>query len=136
MKKILFTICFSSSIFFYSQKYACFQNDNDKTMQINVKFDNQENPISLKYLGRTEDILLKFKKKKVVKNEGRPSYYVFKTYDEIINGKKEGVYIFSNVGNYGIDITYKTVKNNEYYFQIIDNMMEQEGEIFRKSKCF
>lgn len=136
MKKPLLFILLLFSTQIFSQKYVCFENDKNNTIRINVKFDNNENPISVKYLGQNKDIQLKFKKKEIEKNGGVPAYYVFRIYDEIINGKKNGTYTFSNIGNHGLDVTYKRKDNKEFYFQIIENMEEQQGEIFRKKSCF
>ena len=104
MNKIYFILVLSLSSTAFSQKYACFKNDKDPTLQISVKFDKNENPISVKYLGQSQEISLKFKKKTIDNSYRIP--IVLKTYDEIINGKKNGTYEFSNAGSHGLDVTY------------------------------
>ena len=135
MNKIYFILALSLSSMVFSQKFACFKNDKDPTLQISVKFDKNENPISVKYLGQSQEISLKFKKKTIDNSYRIP--IVLKTYDEIINGKKNGTYEFSNAGSHGLDVTYTKKDKKQFYFEVIAEMgNQQEYDIFRKDKCF
>lgn len=134
MKKLLSIAVLSVSGMLFSQKYACFKNDNDPTLQISVKFDKNENPISVQYLGQSKEIVLKFKKKMVDDSFRTP--IVIKTYDEIIGNKKNGTYEFTNAGAHGLDVTYTRKDRKQFYFEVIEGMGNQQGDIFRKNKCF
>lgn len=134
MNKLYSILALSMSSLVFSQKYACFQNDENPKLQISVKFDKNEKPISVQYLGQTQEISLKFKE--VLHGS---QLFSSEVYNEIVDGRKNGEYQFEfdySEETTGVGITYTRKDRKEFSFESLDRMGDKGKGIFRKNKCF
>lgn len=140
MNKVILLWLISSSITQSNaqNKYACFENDKNKKLRLQVSFDKNENPRYAKYEGQNDSILLVYSTRSVFKNPGgHPAAYWQKTYVEKYQGQITGEYSFTNAGTYQLDITYTRKKDKkEFYFQIIESSVHEENGIYNTMPCF
>lgn len=133
---ILLTVSFST----YSQdKFACFENDNNNTLQISICFDQNGKAKYVKYNGQNETIPLFFKKTERTENApgGHPRYWISEIYVEKYRGVVTGTYTFTNAGTHGLDVTFKRKKDNkEFYFSIIEGLQDPNDGTYRSDPCW
>ncbi len=138
MKKyifLFFLVVFGSNL--YSQdKFACFQNDKKTELQISVCFDKDYKAKYVKYKGKDETIPLFYSKKEKSDIGGAKTYWAV-TYVEKYRGVITGTYVFTNAGSHGLDVTFKRAKDGkEFYFVIIEELLDTDGETYLNRPCF
>ena len=131
-------LSFGITKIFSQNKYACFENDKNKSLKITVIFDKNEKAKFIKYQGQKDSIYIVYSKIIKSKNPGGiPAEYWEEIYLEKYNGRVTGKYSFTNAGTYQLDVTYTRKKDKKkFYFQIIDNTIDPINQPFRSTPCF
>ena len=136
MKRSFLTIflCFTTIIAFSQQiSYRCFNCDNNIKLKISVKYVDAT-PFSLKYEGQDSSVSLQKIKGSFQTQNGYSSYT--ESYNEIVNGKSNGKYIFTHSGIYDY-IQYIRKDGKKFKFTInLDDSINPNGDEYRITPCF
>lgn len=118
--------------------YACFENDKNNKLRIQVSFNDKERAQYVKYEGQGDSIKLIYSNIKKFKNTGGiPAVYWAETYLEKYQGKITGEYTFTNAGTYQLDVTYTRKRDNkEFYFRVIESTVDRLYGAMKPTPCF
>ena len=141
MKKTTFLIAvlvFAALPKVFSQnKYACFQNEVNKKIQLTVVF-KKEKAIAIKYRGQKKAIPLIYSNKEQTENgAGSPSFFWKETYFVKTGKKISGSYTFTNGGAYELQLSYIDKRSNrKNNFVIIPSLAGENFSPYRNAPCF
>ena len=118
-------------------KYACFENDVNKKLQLTVYFKSDK-AVLLKYKGQKRSTRLIYSTTEQTGNEtGSPAFFWKETYLAKNGRRVTGTYTFTNGGAYELQLSYidkKTNKKNA--FIIIESLAGENFSPYRNAPCF
>ncbi|MDO6676917.1 hypothetical protein MK851_15545 [Tenacibaculum sp. 1B UA] len=103
------------------KNYICYTSDNNNSKKIWIGFNDSNRAIEIRYKGQSESIPLKFIKNEYI--EGGTSPTIIDYYNEIYNGKINGVYKLTKSGNWYY-VSYKREKDDKEFNFTIDHTVE------------
>ena len=105
---------------FKIDKYICYTLNNDKSKRIWIGFSKKnKETIQLKYEGQKESLTLKHSKEEVIDGGAHPT--IINYYDEIYNGKVNGVYKLTHSGIWDYVKYIRGKDKKEFNFTIDHN---------------
>lgn len=134
---IIFAIAIVCSTTLFAQyKYACFENEANKKMQLTVYFQNKK-AVFIKYKGQKKAVSLIYSNTKQTDNlNGTPPFYYTETYFEKKGKKVVGNYVLTNGGAYELQLTYINKANQKTLFTIIKSTAGDNFNPYRDTPCF
>ncbi len=135
LKKIvsILTIFVLSNSLLGQQSFRCFSCDQKADIHISVEYKN-EKPISIKYKNQPSNIPLVFIKGSTSFEEGYSTFS--ESFNELINGKINGKYIFTHSGNWDY-IEYIRSDGYKPNFTIeLEKSIDPERGSYRIHPCY
>ena len=109
--------------------YICYTFDNNKDKRIWIEFTEDGKATRLKYQGQNNAIDLDFQDEDSSQNGAYPT--TVSTYNEMINGKINGVYTLTHGGVWDY-VSYKNATSSKEFSFTIDH----EADPYGKTPCF
>jgi hypothetical protein len=140
MKKLTFLIFVSVFILpklSAQYKYACFENETNKKLQLTVYF-KKDKAVMIKYKGQKKPIPLIYSTTdQTANNSGSPAFFWKEIYF-IKTGKKiTGSYTLTNGGAYELQLSYIDKRSNrKNNFVIIPSLAGENFSPYRSTTCF
>jgi hypothetical protein len=113
--------------------YICYTNNDKTSVQISIAFNDEGNALFVKYKGQKDTIPLENVKEDYEEDGAYPTITQF--YDEMYEGKKNGVYELTHSGNWDY-ATYTSEKNEAQFKFTIDHETTVVAGEYRKTPCF
>jgi len=141
MKKTTFliTVCILAALpkIFSQYKYACFQNEANKKIQLTAVF-KKEKAVAIKYKGQKKAITLIYSSTEQTGNgAGTPSFFWKETYFVKVGKRITGSYILTNGGAYELQLSYIDKRSNrKNSFVIIPSLAGENFSPYRNVPCF
>ncbi|SIS47037.1 hypothetical protein SAMN05421766_10285 [Zobellia uliginosa] len=111
------------------KNYVCYTSDTNNSKKIWIGFNDSNRATEIRYKGQSESIPMKFVRNEYI--EGGTSPTIIDYYDEIYNGKINGVYKLTKSGNWYY-VTYKREKDDKEFNFTIDHTADN----FSSTPCF
>ncbi len=141
MKKILVLIavitCIAVPKVFSQYKYACFENKNNKKLQLTVYF-KKDKAVLIQYKGQKKAVPLIYSTTEQTGNDaGAPSFFWKETYLVKTGKRITGNYVFTNGGTYELQLGYINKKTGQNIpFTIIGSLAGENFSAYRDTPCF
>ncbi|WP_298510337.1 hypothetical protein [uncultured Kordia sp.] len=113
--------------------YICYTNDDKPSLQLSIAFNEEGNALFVRYKGQQSSIPLVNVKENFENDGAYPTITQF--YNEMYNGKKNGVYELTHSGNWDY-AKYIREKDGKVFKFTINHELTVTGNGYRATPCW